>query len=108
MANIQERRDKTGELISYSIRVHHGRGPDGKQLKPWTTTFDVSPTWSEKSALKKATAYAATFEKECKEGTTTDSRLKFAEYSDYVLNLKEQRGELKHSTLVRYRELWNH
>ena len=26
MANIQERRDKTGRLISYSIRVHRGRG----------------------------------------------------------------------------------
>jgi len=31
--------------------------------------------------------------------------LKFAEYGAYVLDLKEQRGELKHSTLVRYREL---
>ena len=26
MANIQERRDKAGRLISYSIRVHRGRG----------------------------------------------------------------------------------
>ena len=47
MANIQERRDKTGKLISYAIRVHRGRGADGKQLKPWTATFDVSPTWTE-------------------------------------------------------------
>ena len=46
MANIQERRDKTGKLISYSIRVHRGRGADGKQLKPYTATFDVSPTWT--------------------------------------------------------------
>ena len=38
MANIQERRDKNGKLISYSIRVHRGRGADGKQLKPWTAT----------------------------------------------------------------------
>lgn len=104
MANIQERRDKTGRLISYSIRVHRGRGPDGKQLKPWTATFEVSPTWTEKSARKKAAAFAATFEKSCKEGTTSDSRLKFAEYCDYVIELKEQRGA-KHSTIVRYREL---
>lgn len=26
MASIQERRDKSGKLISYSIRVHRGRG----------------------------------------------------------------------------------
>ncbi len=104
MANIQERRDKSGKLISYSIRVHRGRGADGKQLKPWTATFEVSPTWTEKSARKKAEAFAATFEKECKEGTTTDSRQKFAPYCDYVIDLKEQRG-VKHSTIVRYKEL---
>ena len=28
MANIQERRNKVGKLISYSIRVHCGRGAD--------------------------------------------------------------------------------
>lgn len=104
MANIQERRDKSGKLISYSIRVHRGRGPDGKQLKPWTATFEVSPTWTEKSARKKAEAFAATFEKECKEGVTSDSRRTFQSYCDYVLETKEARG-VKHSTIVRYREL---
>ena len=103
MANIQERRDKTGKLISYSIRVHRGRGADGKQLKPWTATFEVSPTWKEDSARKKAEAFAATFEKECKEGTTSDSRRKFSEYCDYVISLKETRGA-KHSTVVWYKE----
>lgn len=104
MANIQERRDKSGKLISYSIRVHRGRGADGKQLKPWTTTFEVSPTWTEKSARKKAEAFAATFEKECREGVTSDSRQKFAAYCDYVIDLKEQRGA-KHSTIASYRDL---
>lgn len=104
MANIQERRDKSGKLISYSVRVHRGRGADGKQLKPWTATFEVSPTWTEKSARKKAEAFAATFEKECREGVTSDSRLKFEEYCNYVIDLKEQRG-IKHSTIVRYKEL---
>ncbi len=104
MANIQERRNKDGKLISYSIRVHRGRGADGRQLKPWTATFDVSPTWAEKSARKKAEAFAATFEKECREGVTTDSRQKFAPYCDYVIDLKEKTG-IKHSTIVRYKEL---
>lgn len=104
MANLQERRDKSGRLISYSIRVHRGRGMDGRQLKPWTATFEVLPGWSEKTARKKAETFAATFEKECKEGLTSDSRLKFAEYCAYVLQLKEQRGT-KHSTLLLYRSL---
>lgn len=104
MANIQERRDKSGKLISYSIRVHRGRGADGKQMKPWTATFEVQPTWTEKSARKKAEAFAATFEKECREGMAADSRQKFEPYCNYVMELKEQRG-LKHSTLTRYKEL---
>lgn len=104
MANIQERRDKAGKLISYSIRVYRGRGADGKQLKPATATFEVKPTWTEKSARKKAEAFAATFEKDIKEGRTTDNRQKFEAYCNYVIELKEQRG-LKHTTAVRYREL---
>ncbi len=104
MANIQERRDKSGRLISYSIRVHRGRDILGRQLKPWTATFEVSPTWTEKSARKKVEAFAATFEKECREGVTTDTRLKFQEYCEYVIDLKEKRG-IKHSTIVRYKEL---
>lgn len=104
MASIQERRDKTGRLISYSIRVHRGRDADGKQLKPWTTTFTVEPTWTEKSARKKAEAFAATFEKECREGTRTDTRQMFSAYCEYCIALKEERG-LKHSTVTRYREL---
>lgn len=105
MANIQPRYDKSGKLISYSVRVHRGRGADGRQLKPWTATFEVSPTWTEKSARKKAEAFAATFEKECREGTTTDTRLRFSDYTNYVLDMKDKRGQIKHSTLVRYKEL---
>ena len=72
MANIQERRNKDGKLISYSIRVHRGRGADGKQLKPYTATFDVLPTWKEETARKKAEAFASVFEKECRDGIKAD------------------------------------
>ncbi|MCI8921889.1 MAG: hypothetical protein HFE88_08520 [Acutalibacter sp.] len=98
MANIQECRDKSGRLISYSVRVHQGRGPDGKQLKPYTATFEVKPTWMEKSAKKKAEAFAATFEKECREGRVADTRQTFLQYAEYVLQLKEQAG-IKHTTI---------
>lgn len=104
MANTQERRDKSGKLISYSIRVHRGRGADGKQLKPWTATFEVSPTWKEESARKKAEAFAATFENQCKEGTITDTRLTFAQYCDYIITLKEQNGT-KQKTIASYKFL---
>lgn len=104
MASIQERRNKEGKLISFSIRVHRGRDAEGKQLKPYTTTFEVPSSWTEKSARKKAEAFAANFEKECKSGLRTDSRQKFSEYCDYAIQLKVERG-LKHSTATRYKEL---
>ena len=104
MANLTPRYNKGGRLISYSIRVHRGRGADGKQLKPWTATFDVEPGWSEQTARKKAEAFAATFEKQCKEGLVSDGRKRFDEYCDYVIALKEQMGA-KHATIVMYRDL---
>ena len=104
MANIQERRDKSGKLVSYSIRVFRGRDADGKQLKPWTATFEVQPTWKEESARKKAEAFAATFEKECREGTRSDTRITFRDYADYVIDLRERTGA-KHKTISSYRYL---
>ena len=104
MANIQERRNKNGTLISYSIRVHRGRGPDGKQLKPFTETFRVEPGWSEKTAAKKAAAFAATYEEKCKKGLVSDSRITLQEYCEYVISLKADRGA-KASTISGYRDL---
>ena len=104
MANLQERRNKDGNLVSYLVRVHRGRGADGRQLKPYTTSFKVEPTWTEKTARKKAEAFASVFEKECRDGIKADNRQRFDMYCEYVLTLKEQRG-VKLSTLTRYREL---
>lgn len=106
MANLQERRNKRGILISYSIRVYRGRSLDGKQLKPWTATFSVDPSWDEKTARKKASAFAAVFEKECREGIVSDGRQSFASYCNYVIDLKVQRG-VKHSTISLYKSLTN-
>lgn len=105
MANIQPRYDRNGKLISFSIRVFRGRDANGDQLKPWTTTYEVSPNQKEDAARKKAQAFADQFEKECKAGIAADTRLRFDEYSKYVIDLKEANNQLKHSTVVRYKEL---
>lgn len=105
MANIREYRDKTGKLVSYNIKVYRGQDMDGRQLAPYCTTFPVEPTWTEKFARKKAEAFAANFEKDCRMGVTSASNKRFDEYCEYVLTLKEQRGTIKHTTLTRYREL---
>lgn len=105
MANLREYRDKNGKLKAFYIRVYRGRDADGNQLKPFTMTFDVPETWSEAKARKKAEAQAAIFEQNCLAGLQTDTRQTFQQYAEYVLDLKENNNELKHSTVVRYREL---
>ncbi len=42
---------------------------------------------------KKAGAFAATFEKECREGVASDSRQTFQAYCEYVLELKDLRAD---------------
>ena len=75
MANLQERRDKEGKLISYSIRVFRGRDPStGKQLTPYSATWRVPEGWGEKRARKEAERQAVLFEKRCKEGQVADIR----------------------------------
>lgn len=105
MANIIERRNKDGKL-SFTIRVYRGRDADGKLLKPYLKKYTPeNPKWSDEKARKEAKNAAVIFEQKCKEGTAANCKQKFRDYCDYVIDLKESRGKLKHSTAVRYREL---
>ena len=104
MASLQERRDKNGKLISYSIRIYRGRDANGKQLKPFTETFEVSPSWKETTARKKAEDYASVLEQKVKDGIVSDNRQTFSEYCEYFIQLQENVAKRKHSTIVWYRE----
>ena len=60
MAYLQSRKNKEGQVVSYSIRVYKGRDPrTGKQLTPYTMTWRVPEGWSEKRARKEAEKQAA-------------------------------------------------
>lgn len=105
MPNITPRKNKNGEIISYRIRVFKGYDGAGKQLKPYEMTWKPEPGMTEKRIEKEVQRIATLFEEQCKQGLTGDSRQKFGEYAKYVIDLKEKSGELKHHTVVRYREL---
>jgi len=106
VANIQPRKNKDGKIISYSIRVHKGRDPiSGKQLKPYTMTWEVPAGWGEKTAEKEARKQAAIFEKDCKDGVAMDSRQTFSGYAEYVIRTKVRTGILKPKTKHHYRKL---
>lgn len=103
MATLKEYRNQDGKLVSFQIRVFCGRDAKGKDIRK-RIVFEVQPSWSEKTAYKKAVDFAAIKEKEYKEGLAADNRQKFEPYCEYVLSLKEERG-IKHSTITRYKEL---
>ncbi|MCQ2538280.1 MAG: site-specific integrase [Lachnospiraceae bacterium] len=100
MATVTPRKNKEGVITSFSIRVYIGRDSNDKAIYQ-NTSFKVEPTWSEKTALKKATAYANTFERDLLSGVISNERRRFDDYCNYVLELKKQSGT-KRSTLDRY------
>lgn len=104
MANVQPRKNKLGEIISYSIRVHKGRDTNGKQLKPFCITWAVPEGLSLKKIQTELQKQVILFEKHCKEGIVADNKQTFEKYALYVISLKERTG-IKHRTIVRYNEL---
>ncbi len=105
MANITPRKNKAGEIISYRIRVFKGYDGAGKQLKPYELTWKPEKNMTPKQIEKELNRQVTLFEEQCKQGLAGDNRQKFGEYAEYVINLKEKNGELRHHTVVRYREL---
>lgn len=58
-----------------------------------------------KQIEKELQKQAVLFEEQCRQGLTGDGRQKFDSYAEYVIELKEKSGELRHNTALRYREL---
>ena len=101
MANITRREGKT--KTSYQITVTAGRDINGRQIrhrKTWTPPAGMT----ELQIKKEVQRQAFEFEREIEQGYMADNRQKFAEYADYVLELKVRNG-LKIRTADRYRSL---
>ena len=94
-----------GEIISYSTRIYLGTDIKGKAIRKRETLSVKGMNSTEaKKALKE-------FEKECSKIQRASysrkklSTEKFQNYADYVLKMKEIKGKLQITTLVRYKEL---
>ena len=103
MAYIQERKNKEGKIISYSVRVSRGYDANGKQLKPYSATFRPDPQKSDRQNKKALDKFVIEFEEQCRSGIVLDSKQSFAEYCEYVIKLKERAG-VKHKTIINYRK----
>lgn len=98
MASITPRKNKSGEIISYRIKVYRGRSSDGRQLKAYTTTYKIDPDKTEKQNQKALAKFALEFEERCKCGIVADDKQTFAAYAEYVISIKERSG-LKQRTI---------
>ncbi len=80
MANITPRRDKNGNITSYTIRVYHGYDSSGKRLKPFTTSYKPEKGMTVKQAEKAAQKFADEFESECLHYGEANSSMRFADF----------------------------
>ena len=104
MANITPRKNKNGEITSYTIRVYHGYDNKGKRLKPYSMSYKPAKGMTAKQIEKEVQWQAVMFEEQIRNGYALDNRQTFSEYAEYVLKCKEENGT-KHRTLERYTEL---
>lgn len=101
MAHIEKIEGKRG--VSYRFIVSGGFDTNGKRIfhkKTWKPPEGLTPKQIEK-AVQRA---AVDFERSIEQGYSLDNKQTFAEYADYVLELKERTG-VRPTTLDRYRGL---
>lgn len=101
MATIEKITGKTGD--SYRITVYGGVDSTGKRIRH-RQTFKPAPGMTKRQIEKAVERAAADFERAIEQGYTPDNRQTFAEYSAYVVDLKERTGT-KHRTISGYRRL---
>lgn len=104
MPTITPRKNKNGEITSYTIRVYRGYDSSGNRLKPYTMTYKPERGMTARQMEKEANRRAIRFEEECEKGFALDHRQSFSEYAEYVLALKERSGA-KATTIYGYKKL---
>ncbi len=104
MANISERRDKDGNIISYQIRVFRGRDASGKRLKDYQMTWKPAPGMTPRQVKKELERQATLFEEACRNGQVSIEKPTFEKYANYVIELKQRNGA-KAKTISRYRDI---
>ena len=101
MAHIEKITGKSG--VSYRISVSGGVDISGRRIRHrmiWKPSAGMTPKQTEK-AVQRA---AADFERSIEQGFALDNRQTFAEYADYVLDLKQRTGT-KLRTIERYKDM---
>lgn len=99
MPNIKRIDGKTG--VSYKITVYSGTDAQGRQVRHYRT-WKPEPGMTARQIEKAVQRAAVDFERELELGFQADCRQTFAQYAEYVIQLKERAG-IKPKTLYEYR-----
>ncbi len=99
MANIRKVTGKSGD--SYKITVFSGTDAQGQQVRHYRT-WRPEPGMTARQIEKAVQRAAMDFERELELGYQADNRQTFAQYAEYVLQMKERAG-LKPKTIYEYR-----
>lgn len=108
MASYSPRKDKTGQIISYQIKVTRGRDLiTGKQLTPFTMTYTPPTNWSKKAVERELLKVMGEFEAACKRGEVlTKEQEKLLALQEIEERNKMQAEEERKPTFNRYVEIF--
>lgn len=89
MANISERKDKDGNIVSYRIRVSRGYDGQGNKLKPYEKTFKPDKGMTKRQIEKELQRQVTLFEEECKNGNISSApNMKLRDFCNTYLDIK--------------------
>ncbi len=92
MAAITPRKNKSGDIISYTIRVYRGYDSSGNRLKPYTMTYKPEPGMTAKQVEKELNRRSVQFEDEYKNGLIgTAAALKLADFAPIYLSSMQEK-----------------
>ena len=108
MASYSPRKDKSGQIISYQIKVTRGRDRiTGKQLTPFTMTFTPPTGWSKKAIDRELQRVMGEFEAACKRGEVlTKEQEKALALQEIEERKRMQAEEERKPTFNRYVEIF--
>jgi integrase len=106
MANISERKDKNGNVISYRIRLSRGYGAKGEKLKPYEMTYKPEKGMTKRQIEKELQRQVTLFEEECKNGNISNApNMKLSAFVPMYLDIKKD--ILAPRTLETYTKICN-
>lgn len=105
MAAITPRKNKSGEIISYTIRVYRGYDSSGKRLKPYTMTYKPESGMTPKQVEKELNRRAVQFEEKCMHGGVANPTMRLDEFCNQYLEIAK--STLSPLTLAFYKEQIN-